>query len=178
MYDHQKEMVNNYVENKNNIVSTSRRTGVTAVTSAYILWFTIFNEYKTVMVAADKRDNAGDILERIRLSYENLPDWIRPNKVANNKHALEMDNGSRILSRATNAFSGRGLNISLLYWDNADFVRLQVQKDFWASVAPGLSISGECIISSKPNKPSGIFQSLWKGAEDGSNNFVPKRIHL
>lgn len=83
----------------------------------YILWYSIFNFEKTVLIASNKNSNAQEMIFRIKFIYERLPMWLKPGLEADgyNKHSLGFDNGTRILSQATTPETGRGLSISLLF---------------------------------------------------------------
>lgn len=87
----------------------------TTVVSGYLLWYTFFNADSTVLIAANMEKAATEVMGRIKFAYEEMPNYIRPGVVKYNETEVKFDNGSRILSTATTANSGRGLSISLLY---------------------------------------------------------------
>ena len=177
LYDFQKEMLVNYQQNRHNIVMSPRHTGKTDVTWAFLLWVSIFNTYKTTLIVSDKHDSAKEIIDRIRKSFDLLPDWMKPDLMESNKMCVTFDNGSRIISHATTAAAARGLALSYLYWDNMAFVKPTIQQDFWTSVYPCLATGGSAILTSSPNGTSELFHKTWNEAEDGTNNFFSKRVH-
>lgn len=154
--------------------------------AAYLLWYAMFHFEKTILIAANKNDNAMEMIYRIKFMYEHTPHWLKPGLTEDgfNKHALGFDNGSRIISTATSENSGRGLSISLLFLDEFAFVRDTVQSEFWTSMAPTLATGGSCIITSTPNGDSNLYAQLWRGANiplhaetiQGTNGFIP--IHV
>lgn len=87
----------------------------TTTTAAYILWKAMFVPDTQILIAANKFAQAMEIMDRIRFSYEECPNFIRAGVVEYNKGTITFDNGSRIIARATTADAGRGLSISLLY---------------------------------------------------------------
>lgn len=178
LYKYQEELIRNFHENKLNIVLSARQTGKSVLSAAYLLWFAIFHEDKTVLIVSNKNDNAMEMITRIRYAYENLPHWLKPGVTDDgwNKHNIGFDNGSRILSQATSENSGRGLSISLLFCDEFAFVQPGIQEVFWTSVSPTLATGGSCIITSTPNGDSNLFAQLWRGAELGVNGFKSKWV--
>lgn len=87
----------------------------TTCAAAYILWRAMFVPDSTILITANKLVQALEIMDRIRFTYENLPNHIRAGVTEYNKGSIAFDNGSRIVSRATASDAGRGLSISLLY---------------------------------------------------------------
>ena len=89
----------------------------TTCAAAYLLWFTMFFPDKTVLICANKLNQALEIMDRIKYGYENLDkhQWLRPGIVEYNKGTIAFDNGSSLIARATTKDAGRGLSISLLY---------------------------------------------------------------
>ena len=61
-------------------------------------------------------------MQRIRFTYETLPNFPRAGVTAYNKGSLEFDNGSRIVAQATTENTGRGLSLTLVYLDEFAFV--------------------------------------------------------
>lgn len=146
--------------------------------SAFLLWYSIFNFDKTVLIASNKNKNAMEMIHRIRYMYEQLPNWLKPGITDDgwNKHSVGFDNGSRIESTATSEDSGRGMSISLLYLDEFAFVKPSIQEEFWTSITPTLATGGSCIMTSTPNGDSNMFAVIWRGSNSGTNDFIP--IHV
>lgn len=44
----------------------------------FALWYCIVNKEKTILICANKFNTAKDILSRIKLAYEELPNWLKP----------------------------------------------------------------------------------------------------
>ena len=71
----------------------------------FALWYCIINKEKTVLICANKFNTAKDILSRIKLAYEELPNWLKPRVTEWNKAAVTFDNGCKIVTEATSANS-------------------------------------------------------------------------
>lgn len=179
LYDFQERIIENYLNNRFAIVLASRQVGKSITSSAYLLWYAIFNFDKTVLIASNKNNNAIEMILRIRYAYENLPHWLKPGVTEDgwNKHLVSFDNNSRIVSTATSEDAGRGMAISLLYLDEFAFVKPNIQSEFYTSIMPTLNTGGSCIMTSTPNGDSNIFAQVWRGAQVGANGFTPLHVN-
>lgn len=141
--------------------------------AAFLLWFGMFHDDKTILVASNHNGNAMELVNRMQYMFEELPLWLKPgvNIDGWNKHEIGFDNGSRIISQATTEKTGRGLSISVVFVDELAFIRPSIQQAFWTSISPTLSTGGFCIITSTPNGDSDLFAELWRGALAGVNGF-------
>lgn len=173
LYPYQEEMLMTFLNEKYVTVLSARQTGKSVCSAAFLLWFAAFNNDKTILIASNKNKSAMEMIHRIKQMYEELPMWLKPGVTADgwNKHELHFDNGSRIISEATTENSGRGFSISKLYLDEFAFVKIGIQKDFWASISPVLATGGDCIITSTPNGDHDQYAELWRGAVAEVNGF-------
>lgn len=80
----------------------------TSVATVIILHYALFNEDKKIALLANKADTAQEILSRIQLAYEHLPNWLKCGVIEWNKRRVEFDNGSIIMAAASSASSIRG----------------------------------------------------------------------
>jgi len=170
LYDYQKEIMTKVTNNRRVTVVTSRQAGKTTTAAAIILHYILFNEHKTVALLANKGDAAREILDRIKLSYESLPDWLQQGVVEWNKGSIELENGCKVLAAATSSSAIRGKSISLLYIDEAAFV--ENWDEFFASVFPTIS-SGETTKILFTSTPNGLnhFYKTCSGAANGTNGY-------
>ena len=85
LYDYQKEIMEKIANNRRVTVNTSRQAGKTTCALAVILHYVLFNDHKTVALLANKGDSAREILDRIKIAYEALPDWLQQGVIEFNK---------------------------------------------------------------------------------------------
>lgn len=170
LYDYQKEIIVKLTNNRRVTVVTSRQAGKTTTAAAVILHYILFNEHKTVALLANKGDAAREILDRIKLSYESLPDWLQQGVLEWNKGSIELENGCKVIAAATSSSAIRGKSISLLYIDEAAFV--EGWDEFFASVFPTIS-SGETTKILFTSTPNGLnhFYKTCMGAQEGTNGY-------
>lgn len=171
LYPFQHRMVKGFHDNRFVVGLTARQMGKTTTAAAYLLWRAMFVPDTKILIAANKFSQAMEIMDRIRYSYEECPNYIRAGVVEYNKGTITFDNGSKITARATTPDAGRGLSITLLYLDEFAFVRPSMASEFWTSIQPVLSTGGSCIITSTPKNDEDQFAQIWKGANDNTDEF-------
>lgn len=115
LYPYQVGLLESYNSFRNSCSLISRQMGKSVLAAAYLLWYAMFNDDVTILVASNKHEGAMEIMHRIRFAYESVPDFLRAGVVTYNKKSITFDNGSRIISQATTANTGRGLTINLAY---------------------------------------------------------------
>lgn len=86
----------------------SRQSGKTTIMTIYSLWTTLFSADKTVLIVANKEATAIEILRRIRMAYEMIPNWLKPGIKEWGKTAVVFSNDSRIIISSTSSSSSRG----------------------------------------------------------------------
>lgn len=179
-YDCQIETLRNYDNTRFNIMLHTRQSGVTTSMAAYILWYSIFNMDKSVMIGTPKLAWSRDILNKIRYAYEELPLWLRPNLVYGEwtKSRMGFDNGSIIRTDYISTNMGRGMAISLLCIDGMAYASKAAQDEFWTGILPCLSAStGKCNIASGLNTEGDTFTKMWEFAcETPDHGFSPQFI--
>ena len=173
LWDFQKEMLNQFHNNRFNIAKLSRQVGKSTVTCAYCLHYAIFNPEKTVAILANKGATAREMLGRMTKMLENLPFFLQPGTRVLNKGSVEFSNGSSIIAASTSSSSIRGLSIALLVLDEFAFV--QNSEEFYTSTYPVISSGKESkvIITSTPNGINNMFFKLWRAAVHGESDYKP-----
>jgi hypothetical protein len=119
-FEYQKRLIDSYHDNRFNVNMLPRQTGKTTTAAGYLLWYAMFIDNSTILVAAHKHTGAMEIMSRIRYAYELCPDSIRAGVTSYNKQSIEFDNGSRIVAQTTTPTTGRGMSLSLLYCLDGD----------------------------------------------------------
>ena len=182
LFEYQARFVQHMQDNRFTITLQPRQCGKTLTVAMYLLWYAMFNKDATLLIASKNQGHALEIAARIRFAYEELPNWIKCGYKYYNRHNLEFDNGSRIISEATTEKTGRGLAITKIYLDELAFVNPRIQQELWSSLTPTLSTGGSAIVSSTPNGDTELFASLWRGAstmgdgKPGQNGYAPFRV--
>ena len=178
MYDFQKDLIKNFHEQRFNIAKLPRQTGKSTTVVSYLLHYALFNDNIRIAILANKAETARELLQRLQLSYENLPKWLQQGVGSWNKGSLELENGSKIIAASTSSSAVRGNSFNIIFLDEFAFIPNHIAEQFFSSVYPTIS-SGKTtkvIIISTPNGMN-MFYKLWHDAERGKNDYKPLEVH-
>ena len=178
MYHFQEEMVSKFHDHRFNIAKLPRQSGKSTIVTSYLLWYVLFNPNVNVAILANKAATAREMLQRLQLSYENLPKWLQQGILQWNRGSLELENGSKIMAASTSASAVRGMSFNVIFLDEFAFIPNHIADQFFSSVYPTISSgkSTKVIIISTPHGMN-MFYKLWHDAERGSNEYVPTEVH-
>lgn len=119
----------------------------TTIVAGYLLHLALFSENYTIALLANKREQAAEVLDRIKMMYENLPWWLQVGVRRWNVNDILLDNGKKgtsIFTAATTGTSVRGKSLNCL--------------------------SGTSLVTLKDNETDEVFEidmeSLFKALED------------
>lgn len=174
LYPCQENKIKVIHENRKVILMEGRQQGKTTTSAAYILWYTLFQESKTVAILANKAPAAREVLSRYQLMFEHLPKWMQQGVTGWNKGDIELENGSIVFTAATSASGIRGKSVNLLYVDETAIIPNTIADQFFASVYPTISAGSttKILLSSTPLGYN-HFWKFWNDAENDRNGFVP-----
>lgn len=172
VYDKQEDMLRHMVDNDRSISLASRQVGKTTCYTIFSLWYTCFNPEKKILIAANKKDTALEVLNRIQLGYENLPNWLKPGLSTWNKGEIVFSNLSSIKGVSTSSDAARGSAANILIIDEMAFIPNNISESFWAAVYPVISSAKgtKVIIVSTPNGVGNLYHQIWEAATRGVEN--------
>ena len=173
LYECQKNKVQTILNNRKVILMEGRQQGKTITSAACILWYTLFQNDKTVAILANKASAAREVLSRYQGMYENLPLWMQQGVREWNKGSISLENGSKVFTAATAASGIRGKSVNWLYIDEAAIIPNNVAEDFFTSTYPTI-MAGETTKVLMSSTPFGYnhFWKFWNDSEQGINDFV------
>lgn len=177
-YDYQRDLLKKFAKNRYNVVLASRQSGKTTSVAAYVLWYSIFHEDKTIGIVSNKESSAKMILGRLKRMYECLPVFLKPGVQEYSKTFITFDNHTRILISATSTDAFRGESLNFLCTDEFAFVPNNIAEEFWAANYPTISASTESkiIMISTPNGLFNLFHRIYSQAEADMNSFYHTKI--
>jgi hypothetical protein len=177
MYKFQEKLITRFHKNRFNICKLPRQSGKSTTAVSYLLHYAIFNPNVNIAILANKAQTAKDLLARLQLAYENLPNWMQHGVKIWNKASLELDNGSKILAASTSASSVRGGTYNIIFLDEFAFIPNQIAEEFFRSTYPTVTSGKETkvIIVSTP-KGMNMYYKLWTEAERGQNEYIPTEV--
>jgi hypothetical protein len=174
MYDFQKEIARSVFDNRFTICKIPRQSGKTTTLIACILHLILFNANYKAAILANKLKTATEIMDRLKIAYENLPKWLQQGIVEWNKTSVTLENGSKVICSSTSSSAVRGSSYNFLLLDEFAFVPDQIAEEFFSSVYPTISsgTTSKTVIVSTPNGLN-LFYKMWKNAQDKKSEFVP-----
>ena len=178
IWDFQENMLNTFHNNRFTICKLPRQVGKTTTCVAYLLHYLIFNQYARIAILANKGSTAREIMSRLQLAFEYLPNFLKPGVVEWNKGSIELANGSTALADSTSGASVRGKSFNIIFLDEFAHVPNNVAKEFFDSTYPTITsgVNTKVIIVSTP-KGLNLFHSMWEKAVQKVSTYVPIEVH-
>ena len=178
LYDFQEDLIRSFHEKRFTICKMPRQTGKSTTCVSFLAHYLIFNDNVTIGILANKASTAREILGRLQLAYENLPEWMQHGIVSWNKGSIELENGSTIIAASTSASAVRGMSFNIIFLDEFAFVQNNIADQFFASVYPTITSgkSTKVIIVSTPHGMNHFYR-MWNDAEKGRNDYNPIEVH-
>ena len=166
----QDDCVEDFNDNRFNIILKSRQLGLSTLVAAYAVWQACFYKDKNILIIATKLAVAQNFIRKVKTYLKSMPNWLLvPTIVANNKQQVEFSNGSQIKAVPTSEDAGRSEALSLLIVDEAAFVRNF--DELWMGLYPTLSTGGRAILLSTPNGVGGQYHEIYTKSIRKENEF-------
>lgn len=118
LHPYQRDMLRLIRDNPRCIINASRQIGKTSVSTIYALWLVLFFDSKRVIIVANKADTAKEIFKRIKLAYEELPNWIKSNVTKWGETSFELENSGSVSISSTSKDAIRGISANCLDGDS------------------------------------------------------------
>ena len=171
----------------NIIHMASRQHGKTTTIAGLTLHHLLFYERFKAQFLTLTKDNAFDVIERLKFMYEYLPKWMKiPMKDKGGKKTyIEFENGSKFQSKYISGnidpdSIGRGFSSPFAWVDEAAFI--PHMETAWAAMQPAISAARlqakknnyptKIILTSTPNGAGdNFFYNVWQRAWDSEEVF-------
>lgn len=177
LYPYQLEMAKLYQKENRIIVMAPRQCGKSIFTIAYLLWVGLFNDYKNIVIVANKEGTAKKTLRKLKEMYMHLPFWMKQGITEWNKKQISFENNSNIYAESTSSSGNRGDTASIVYLDEAAIIERGLWDEFYTAVYPSISAvkSAQIIITSTP-KGYNHFYQFWTLAVNKQSDYKPFRV--
>ena len=192
LFPRQKAFLQALADNRNIVAVKPRQCGISTLSSAWIAAECAFASKDTpitVLCIANKLDQAGELIIKIRDFLEMVPRWYwgeefyspdpksDKNKeaifVKNTKTQLDLVNGCRIIARASGPNAARGISaVSVLLMDEAAFIEEGVAAYTTASATMASNPKSKTIMVSTPFGHDELYYNTYMQALSHENNFV------
>ena len=168
LYKYQRRAIQNFENNRFNIVSKFRQGGLTTIAVLWSLWRCIFKTDQQILVLS-KTDRealtAGEVAQR---ALDHLPNWLYPTLSADSKHEkIFSDTESAI--RFYTPEAARGKSCTFIIIDEAAFIK--EMETHWKAMYPVIATGGNCIVISTVNGIGNWYERTYHEAESRENAF-------
>ena len=181
--DYQKEILDNFVSSRFNILMASRQVGKTISSAIFMLHKILFDNDKNIMIVANKGDTAVEIVDKIKSIYSLLPFFLKPGIKTWNQKSLTFENGCRIKTSARTKTPAIGFTIDVLYLDEFAHIPSNIIEPYYTAAFPTTAAvqNSKIIITSTPNGMN-LFHKLLTDAERPQgdplkNNYKAMRVY-
>lgn len=117
LYPKQKELLQAFADNQRTIVLAARQTGKTTCYNIFALWMCLYNEDVQVLICANKESMAIEFLDRIKLAFILLPNFLKIGCKKWSGKKIIFENDSSVEASSTTPDSARGKSCSILLLD-------------------------------------------------------------
>ena len=163
----QKEFVEGL--NKFNIVLKSRQLGLSVCTVALSIRQCIVYPNSACLLVSHDQKSCNTIFDKLKQQFNSLPDWLRPETIANNRQEIKMKNGSKITCVcAGNKDVARGDTLHLVHL--SEFAFWKMSKKQLNSITQALAPDGKLIIESTANGLN-YFHDMYFQAKNNENSY-------
>ena len=178
LYKPQKRTLRLMRDNRFFCLLASRQIGKSTMMTIYILWQACFNNDQRILLVANKEATSIEIFQRVRMAYEELPNWLKPPVKEYAKTSMTLENGSRIGITTTTGTAARGQSVNCLVIDEMAFIEPHLVEEFWKSVFPIITSSkkSKVFVCSTANGTDNLFYKLYTGAIEGTNSWAHDKI--
>lgn len=107
LYPYQEETIQTIEDNRFSFFLKSRQMGFTTMAAAYSLWYSL-KPGNNILLLSRREDDSMDILRKVKIMYENLPERLKVPIVSSNQTTMEFSNKNRITSLPATERSGAG----------------------------------------------------------------------
>lgn len=155
-------------KSKFNICLKSRQLGITSVALAYSLYLAITRSNSTCMIMSYSLDSANNIFEKLKQMYNDLPDCVRLETIANNRKELKFVNHSRIIvCTCGSKDNARGATLNFVHLSEVGFMNEYLDKQL-AAIEQAL-VSDGCMILESTANGLNRFSELWNKSVSGES---------
>lgn len=115
LYEPQKRVLRSLVNNRFVSLLSCRQSGKTTLLTIFVLWMICFNDDYRAAIVANKESTAINIFKRVRMAYEQLPNYLKPGVKDYAKTGMTLGNDSSILVSTTTTTSIRGDTLNCVH---------------------------------------------------------------
>jgi len=180
--DYQKEIIETILNNRHVLLNAPRQVGKSQVMALLVLHKAIFETSVVSGVSSYSIASMQDIMDKVKFSYENLPDFLKPAVTIYNQKTIRFTNRSVIFGQVISEKLFRGKTITgYAIIDEAAFPSEEVMRDAYAAFAPAVEAAGKLstakiIMPSTPRGTTGLWADKVFAAMNNQSNYVYLKV--
>lgn len=160
LYKYQRRVVEEYENQKFNIISKFRQGGLTTLAVLWALWKCLFKTDQAIYVLSKTDREAVSSGEIVQRALDNMPKWIYTPAGELSKHEKCFDTDSKVCFYTPKA--ARGKSASLIIIDEAAFI--PDMHEHWKAMYPVIATGGSVIVISTVNGIGNWYEEMYHGA--------------
>lgn len=182
---YQRKMLEDIMDGRFTICNSPRQSGKSTVLTLLALWTVTFKKEVIAGLTSHTEDNCKDLLTRIKFSYENLPDFLKPAVTLYNQKEIRFVHNSKVFVQVTTNRTFRGHSFtdgSIAIFDEFAHVDIETATAAYEAAMPALEGGGSeatsrAIIISTPNGlGENLYARLALSAMTGENGWKYHKV--
>ena len=170
--DYQKKYLKHLIDNRLSIYLACRQCGKTTTSAVFMLHYILFNVDKNALVLGNKRKTAGEILDKAKKIYLELPYFLKPGVYKWNEGEIVLDNGCRLMAEATTINSGISFTFHCVLADEFAHIQPNIMDKFYNNLFPTITAAKARFMITSTQNGYNLFYRLYKAAEAGISEYV------
>lgn len=171
--DYQKHYLKHLEKHRLSIYLACRQCGKTTTSAVFMLHYILFNVDKNALVLGNKRKTAGEILDKAKKIYLELPYFLKPGIYKWNEGEIVLDNGCRLMAEATTINSGISFTFHCVLADEFAHIPPNIMDKFYNNIFPTITAAKARFMITSTQNGYNLFYRLYKAAEAGISEYAP-----
>lgn len=177
LHTYQEDLIRFFLDNQFAIGRIPRQMGKSFCAGIFMLWNAIFHNEMFNVIIAKKIQNSKEILDRIKSSFCELPNWLQPGLKTWKKDSIAFGNGSEIIC-SYGVSSTRGSHIDFLYVDEFAYFPYVYAEELIKGLFPTLlSRPNSRLVILSSTSGFNHFHKIWDDAICGKSLFAAIRLY-
>ena len=143
----------------------------TTTSAIFMLHYILFNVDKNALVLGNKGKTAGEILDKAKKIYLELPFFLKPGIYKWNEGEIVLDNGCRLMAEATTINSGISFTFHCVLADEFAHIQPNILDSFYNNLFPTITAAKARFMITSTQNGYNLFYRLYKAAEAGINEY-------
>ena len=159
------------------IILKARQQGLSTYTGGYLYYAVSQEKARKAMVITHHADSTRALFDLTKRFHEHCPEILKPHTKYSSRRELSFDalDSSYVVATAGGDSVGRGETLTHVHASELAFWPRSTAQDIWNGLLQAVPNAPKTavFVESTANGVTGIYHSLWEGAVNGTNGFVP-----